>query len=421
MLGSTGIAQALSSNDLNSIIDQTPFYDPDAANACGVGGTVNISSGSGLPTGATFPDLDPTAMATAINTYIKQFNPASKLSGLGSTIVADAKNSNINPFLIIAIAQKETSLADPTTYNVEHANNAFSREAISSQPNYPGAGINANTLWYKWTSVEASVDYTAAENQNVNGGGDFAAYLRAEYGTRIEADGIVGLMEAYAPPGDNNTQLYIEQINSWVSSLVSLTTSGGTSISTTTPEVISPTTSSNSCGNVDCNTSSNSVLSQTRQNVVCIAERELATWESQPGYPWNGTNNYSTNGYLKYSQGAAEQWCADFASWVYDQAGYPLDPEPNWRVSYVPNIQAIAELNQSFHWHDSTSGYTPKPGDLADYGGGHVNIVIGVVGNNVTFIGGDQGNGPYPGGSIVSQVNFDGYFSSGITGYVSPD
>jgi hypothetical protein len=148
----------------------------------------------------------------------------------------------------------------------------------------------------------------------------------------------------------------------------------------------------------------------------------LATWESQPGYPWSGLNSYSQTGDLKYIEsGYPEQWCADFASWVYNQAGYPLQSGSDWDISYVPNIQAVGEQNQNFHWHSDTSGYTPVPGDLAIHGIDHVNIVISVVGSTVTFIGGDQGNGPYPGGSIVSQVNTDGFYSSGITGYVSPD
>ncbi len=186
-------------------------------------------------------------------------------------------------------------------------------------------------------------------------------------------------------------------------------------------------TSSSGCsvGAINCNSSnsatSTSGLSQVRKNVVCIAQQELALWESQPGYPWNGENSYSETGYLKYSEGRHEEWCADFASWVYDQAGYPLQPDPNWNVSYVPNIQSIGEQNIKFHWHPAGSGYTPKPGDLAIHGSQHVNIFISSSGGTSTYIGGDQGNGPYPGGSIVSTDTESGYYSGGITGYVSPD
>lgn len=153
-----------------------------------------------------------------------------------------------------------------------------------------------------------------------------------------------------------------------------------------------------------------------RQNVVNIAQQELTLWQNQPGYP---TPTFSQTGYLKYSQNRAEQWCADFATWVYDQAGYPLRPDPQWNVGYVPNIQSIGQQEKNFHWH--SSNYAPRPGDLAIHGSSHVNIFISSNGQTSTYIGGDQGSGPYPGGSNVSIETGNGYYSNGITGYVSPD
>jgi hypothetical protein len=87
----------------------------------------------------------------------------------------------------------------------------------------------------------------------------------------------------------------------------------------------------------------------------------------------------------------------------------------------VPNIQAVGEQGGKFHWHSEDSGYTPKPGDLAIHGGNHVNIFITSSGKTAQYIGGDQGDGPYPGGSIVSTETGNGYYDNGITGYVSPD
>jgi hypothetical protein len=151
-------------------------------------------------------------------------------------------------------------------------------------------------------------------------------------------------------------------------------------------------------------------LSNVRQDVVCVAEQEYAKWSSNP------PQLTAQSGYLTYSQNVVEEWCADFASWVYNQATYPLQPDPNWRVSYVPNIQAIGEREQNFHWHPA-AGYTPKPGDLAIHGPNHVNIVVGVSNGVVTLIGGDEGHGPYPGGSVVAEDNY----TADVTGYVSPD
>lgn len=184
-------------------------------------------TGSNITTGAQFPNLDPAAMAKAIDTWIKKENPKSKLNGMGSVIVASAKQANVNPFLIVSIAKKESSLADPGDYNVSHGNNSFGRQATASQPHFQGS-----QTWYKWSSVKASVDSTAPENQNAKGGGDIASYLRAQYGSRIDQNDIASIMQEYAPPNENNTKEYVAEINKWVAEMVKL--SGGSTGSTTT-------------------------------------------------------------------------------------------------------------------------------------------------------------------------------------------
>src|ERR1035438_551875 len=180
---------ALSQQDIDAINNGWDLWVPDTVT--GTNGSVtcisdaNLSPGDGTPTPLSFPSLDPNAMATAINAYINLYSGGSaartSFLGLGSTIVADGQHSNINPFLIVAIAEKESGLGDPTTYNVLHASNSFGRETLGP-PDYPGAGINANTLWYKWTAVgsesgvQVSVDYTAAQNvANATNGGDEAS------------------------------------------------------------------------------------------------------------------------------------------------------------------------------------------------------------------------------------------------------
>jgi N-acetylmuramoyl-L-alanine amidase len=175
------------------------------------------------------------------------------------------------------------------------------------------------------------------------------------------------------------------------------------------------------CTPPDVTTSSSTPdISQVRKNVVCIAQHELAIWSSQPGYPWKGDNDYAASGYLQYSEGRHEEWCADFASWVYNQANYPLAAGGKWDIPGVTGIQAIGEKNAGFTWH-SSSGYTPLPGDLAIHDGSHVNIVISVSGRMVTLIGGDEAHGGYPGGSIVAKDVLSSPTDNGITGYVSPN
>jgi hypothetical protein len=115
--------------------------------------------------------------------------------------------------------------------------------------------------------------------------------------------------------------------------------------------------------------------------IACVAAQQWIIWQS-------GTVNH--NSLLNtYSDGNSyEEWCADFVSYVYKQAGYPFQygERNNWDEYYAPNIQ-----NQGFIYH-SAAGYTPQAGDVAffDYPGGHVEIVA-VGGPKPIFIYGDSG------------------------------
>lgn len=187
-----------------------------------------------------------------------------------------------------------------------------------------------------------------------------------------------------------------------------------------------------SSGSVDCSGpstagTSSGALSQVRQQVVCLAQAELSQWKS--GKMKVGFRADSADSFSKYSQNSDELWCADFASWVYNQAGYPIGPSASsWRVASVAGIQQIGQSGQKFHYH-AAAGYTPKPGDLVIHlsGESHVNIVVSVNTNNSSMImvGGDQSpttNAGYPDGSVVSKYSAGSFSGTdGITGYVSPD
>jgi len=115
--------------------------------------------------------------------------------------------------------------------------------------------------------------------------------------------------------------------------------------------------------------------------IACFAEKEWETWASP-------TSNH--NGLLTtYTDGAPyEEWCADFVSYVYKEAGYPFaEGETNgWDESNANNV-----VNQGFTTYYPGS-YIPKPGDVGyfDYDGGHVEIVIS-GGKQPTFIYGNSG------------------------------
>lgn len=163
----------------------------------------------------------------------------------------------------------------------------------------------------------------------------------------------------------------------------------------------------------------NTLNGTTRDKVVTLAKQELALWQSGQLVPGNG--------YQKYSQGRGENWCADFVSWIYNQAGYPLKDGGEGNVPAVVTIKAIGQAGGKFTYHDAV-GYTPRPGDIAIHLGGdssHVNFVVGVSGNQITTIGGNQGGdgtqGSFYNTSSVTQYTMSSPTANNVTGYVSPD
>jgi hypothetical protein len=164
------------------------------------------------------------------------------------------------------------------------------------------------------------------------------------------------------------------------------------------------------------------VTGPLQQKVVQIAQQQLQAWNS-------GQQDYT-----KYGGGTGEDWCAIFVSWVYNQAGYPLTTGGNWLVAWVPEfvptsiqqqdkeVGTSIEASGRFVWHDETNNsYTPQLGDIAVHNISgepllsHVNIVVGVSGNQATFIGGNE---PGVGQNTYS---FDGAPPDDIIiGYASP-
>jgi hypothetical protein len=148
------------------------------------------------------------------------------------------------------------------------------------------------------------------------------------------------------------------------------------------------------------------------QKVACYAQKQWDIWQS--GKPSHGTllNEYSDgNGY--------EEWCADFVSYVYQEAGYPFsNGERNgWDEYLAGNIQ-----NMGFNYH-SANGYEPQPGDVAyfDYPGGHVAIVV-KGGPHPTFIYGDSyTTDPATGNGEMTENNITNDGSVGqVIYYLSP-
>jgi hypothetical protein len=140
---------------------------------------------------------------------------------------------------------------------------------------------------------------------------------------------------------------------------------------------------------------------------------------------WNAGTDDCGNGNLD------EEWCADFAAWVWKQAGA--------LVSYQLAPGFLNADSASFYvwgmnhgtWHPAGSGYTPQPGDVAVYGlntvavtAVHVALVTASTGdNNAPDV--VNGDGDRTGYSVVETGQQQAYADvkgkgAPLSGYVSP-
>ncbi len=474
-----GIAGASPSSDLQSILDGTSYYNPSAT-SCGAYGTVPIptisanaaSSGTwtgGPKTGPYY--LEEFAIQVLQDVAKKTNTPVGNVLTQEHVIaligwfyreggdIADGPPQNNNyPNLFNPL---NTSINDPTIENTNAPGGVESflsfndgvegtartivgsyqnriaailtqqystaeqvAETIANFQNYPG-----NLAWASpgGNPTQAEV---IADNQNV--------YLPSLL-TQIEQARTNYINEATLELGTPQAESFIPSDHVAASLLeYQPTASSSTGISTNIGNQPDTSASASGCAtNVSCNNSaptsaSSSQLTQVRQNIVCIATNEL----QEHWTPISSTTKYSY--YLTYTQGATEEWCADFASWVYNQAGAPFGVNGNWREPSVAGIVSLAQQSQGFQWHPQSSGYIPVPGDLAIYYDSsssapyyHVTVVVAVNGGSVITIGGDQTNPLYPNNtnygnsnsnSVVSiSGNQSEYSSGGIAGYVSPD
>jgi len=157
-----------------------------------------------------------------------------------------------------------------------------------------------------------------------------------------------------------------------------------------------------------------------REKVVQAAEKEYAAWQS--GQKKTGGD------YLQYTYNVAGEWCAWFVSWVYKEAGYPVNDKAQPYYAVVRELMELGKKGDKFEWHQNDGSYTPQPGDIAVYGTAsnlyHTNIVISATSPTVmTTIGGNEGHGDGVSGKENSQVKKSEnstYWPKEAYGYVSP-
>jgi hypothetical protein len=173
-------------------------------------------------------------------------------------------------------------------------------------------------------------------------------------------------------------------------------------------------------------------LSPLRARIVAVAQ-------GQVGYQTDPSDTYCNKFSAYWEAGVDdcgndnldEEWCADFAAWVWKEAGaevsYQLAP------GYLNGNSASFYVWGTDHgtWHPVGSGYAPQPGDVAVYGldtsavtAVHVAVVTGTTGNDAApdVVNGD---GDRTGYSVVEVGDNQGFADvkgqgAPLSGYVSP-
>ena len=172
-------------------------------------------------------------------------------------------------------------------------------------------------------------------------------------------------------------------------------------------------------------------LSPLRSRIVAVAESQVGDTTDPPGTYCNRYSAFWQSGADDCgNDNRDEEWCADFAAWVWRQAGALVT------YQYVPGN--LNSSSASFYewgvahgtWHPVGSGYVPEPGDVAVYGldvatliADHVAVVTGYSprSRGPDVINGDGDRTAF---SVVEaatdQYRADTQGGSTLSGYVSP-
>ncbi len=127
--------------------------------------------------------------------------------------------------------------------------------------------------------------------------------------------------------------------------------------------------------------------------IVAIAASQLGIKENPDGSNCVPPTN---NKFTAPAPGRCEEWCADFVSWVYNQAGVPFTGGwSGWDISYTLSMRDWFKTHGQWFDRASTKDI-PQPGDvfleLFGEGGHHVGIVEKVASNTLYTIEGNAGN-----------------------------
>lgn len=298
-----------------------------------------------FPAGAGTDDQ----IGAAIDQWIAKKNSTSPLKGLGKTFSESGRGSNINPAFMAAIALKESSLGRNVP---DDTHNPFGRTASSSQP---GVNMGKHT-WYKFGNFEEAVK-------------DEGPYLKRMY---VDAGltTVAAVMNKYAPPGENNTTLYVQQVSGWMAEISDMSNGA-------LPNVCNPTFTPGT-GNIS--------------DIVRIAQTQIGVKEDY--------NKADCGAAIqKYGGPCGAAWCAYFTTWVYQQAGYK-----------IPKIGRAFGTYDWFTAHQMTftpKQGTPQPGDIIVFNSSHIGIVESYANGTVHTIEGNAGHHPKHLNGEVKQEHYN--------------
>ncbi len=200
-------AIALSPKQRRIIDSGAYYYNSESDNTFGV----TPGSGSGCYTLNAITVNDIQGLTQAIDKYFNDNAPASSpLRGLGSSVVSGSVRADINPFFIVTIAQKESAFGTAGVAT-NGSNNSFGRTATDSQPH-----VETNRKWYKYDSFQESLNRSSADKD------DQPEYMKRKFLNELEASSIEDVMNVYAPPSENDTELYIDQMRGRIDELIEL-------------------------------------------------------------------------------------------------------------------------------------------------------------------------------------------------------
>jgi len=426
LLVGNGLAGATASSDLQSVLYGTAYYDPGATSCS------NSSNTSLVPVPTT--------------AFQKQN---------AETIIGIDKTDNLGQagaLIGLMVGMDESHLTNLANQNVPLSEQNPNKQGDGSDGT--SLGIFQQQITTNWSTVSTDINNIDAINQlmtpayaaeaffgSPSGANDSSALRKglqniANWQTMDPWVAAQAVQQSGTTDGSNykayqpQAELLLAQL--WASSPViplPVAQTGGSSNgnpSARLPSITNNCFSPISCSSAGVASAVPSSPSAIGQAVACIAEQQLALWTG--GAMKVGFRSNSPDSFSKYSQNRDEAWCADFASWVYNQAGYPVNTAVEGNDPSVGDIYDIGVSGGRFSYHAASSGYTPQPGDLAIHYDAtqanpyyHINIVVAVSGSGITLVGGDQGSdnieinnvSKYPDttAALISADNIKGYVS----------